>query len=129
MPVSAKQIIDQIEPYQGGHGEALWFLHTLDIADKHVVLVSVSTNIAKTVQLQMTPELTEFSVLFSAPGLKEGAVLGEVSGNSEANQRINFTFDIAFGQSGRFEGEPVVETLTKLSDFVERIVNYFAGLF
>jgi hypothetical protein len=102
MPISAKQIIDQIEPYKSGQGEPLWFLHTIDIADKHVVLVSVCANVAKTVQLQLTPELTEFSVIFSAPGLKEGDVLGEVSGNSEANQRINFSFDIAFGQPGRF---------------------------
>lgn len=128
MPVDAKKIIDQIAPYQGGNGEVLWFLHLLDIADKHIVLISIAPNLATTVELKLTPEPTEFSFVLPV-GLKEGEVLGEVAGNCEADQRINFAFDIAFGHPAKLKGKSVFETLQYLAHSVETIVNHFGELF
>jgi hypothetical protein len=129
MPVAAKEIIDSIKPYEGG-SDALWALHSLDVTDKHRLLITVGAQLATTMQLKLSPEPTEFSMLFRAPrGLEEGDVLGEVSGNSEADQRINFSFDIAFGKPDGFAGEPVVETLTYMTRMFEAIVSHFEGLF
>jgi len=129
MPIAAKEAIDRIAPYQGGN-DALWALHSLDVTDKHRLLITVGTQLANTTQLTLSPEPTEFSVLFRVPcGLEEGNVLGEVSGNSETNQRINFGFDIAFGQPDGLAGESVVETLNDMAQMIAAIINHFDGLF
>jgi hypothetical protein len=127
MPVAAKQIIDRIEPY-GGANNPLWALHLLDIADKHRLLVAVGTKVANQngMQFQLSPEPTQFSVLVDSPALKEGDVLGEVSGNSEAQQRISFNFDVAFGEPDLLAGEPIVETLEYMTQMVEAILNHFS---
>lgn len=124
MPAAAKEIIDRIAPYQGGN-DALWVLHLLDITDKHRLLITIGAQMAQTAQLKLSPEPTEFSVLFHSPELKEGDILGEVSGNSELDHRINFGFDIAFGQPVSLAGEPVVPTLTYMTQMVETIVAHF----
>lgn len=126
---AAKKFIDEMEPYGGGHMEALWILHTMNNADKHRLLMSIGTNIGKSHQLKLSPEATEFSVLFSAPTLEEGTVLGEVSGDSETDHRINFTFDIAFGEPEAIMGEPVTPVLTKLAEIVEAIIIHFESNF
>ena len=127
MPVNAKKIIDQIAPY-GGANNGLWALHTLDLTDKHRLLITIQTNIAKTAQLTLSSEPTEFAVLFEAPKLADGNIIGEVSGNSEANQRIKFTFDIALGEPEFLAGEPVVPTLNYLAEMVESIIVHFESL-
>jgi hypothetical protein len=125
----AIKVFDLIEPYGGGHGQMLWVLHTLNNADKHRLLVSVGSNIARTVQLTMSPGPRTFSALMLAPGLHEGLVLGEVEGNTEPDNHIKFTFDIAFGEPEILEGKYVVPTLTYIAGMVETIVNHFAEKF
>ncbi len=127
----AIKVFDRIEPYDGGNGRLLWALHTLNNADKHRLLVSVGSNIARTVQLTMGPSPVPrtFSALMLAPGLEEGYILGEVEGNTEPNNYIKFSFDIAFGEPEILEGEYVVPTLTYMAGMVESIVNYFATNF
>ena len=125
----AVKVFDLIEPYGGGHGQLLWVLHTLNNADKHRLLVSVGSNIARTVQLTMSPTARMYSALMLAPGLQEGLVLGEVEGNTEPDNHIKFTFDIAFGEPEILEGKYVVPTLTYIAGMVETIVNHFAEKF
>jgi hypothetical protein len=125
----AIKVFDLIEPYGGGHGQMLWVLHALNNADKHRLLVSVGSNIARTVQMTLSPTPRMFSALLLAPGLQEGLVLGEVEGNTEPDNHIKFTFDIAFGEPEILEGEYVVPTLTYLAGMVETIVNHFAENF
>jgi hypothetical protein len=97
----------------------------LDITDKHRLLITIGAQMAQTAQFKLSPEPTEFSVLFHSPELREGDILGEVSGNSESDHRINFGFDIAFGQPVSLAGEPVVPTLTYMTQMVEAIVAHF----
>jgi hypothetical protein len=125
----AVKVFDLIEPYGGGHGQMLWVLHTLNNADKHRLLVSVGSNIARTVQMTLSATPRMFSALVHAPGLQEGLVLGEVEGNTEPDNHIKFTFDIAFGEPEILEGEYVVPTLTYFAGMVETIVNHFAENF
>jgi hypothetical protein len=125
----AVEVFSQIEPYCGGHGQMLWVLHSLNNADKHRLLVSVGSNIARTVQMTLSPTPRMYSALIHAPGLQEGLVLGEVGGNTEPDNHIKFTFDIAFGEPEILEGEYVVPTLTYMAGMVETIVNHFAENF
>jgi hypothetical protein len=125
----AIKVFDLIEPYGGGHGKMLWALHTLNNADKHRLLVSVGSNIARTVQLTMSPGPRMYSALLLAPGLEEGLVLGEVEGNTEPNNHIKFTFDIAFGEPEILQGQYVVPTLTYMAGMVETIIGHFAEKF
>jgi hypothetical protein len=77
----------------------------------------------------LSPGPTEFSVLFHSPELKEGGLLDEGSGNSEADHRTNFGVAIAFGQTERLAGEPVVATLSYMTQMVETIVTHFGNSF
>jgi hypothetical protein len=129
MPPEAKKLIDLIEPYEGGHGNDLWYLHALNNTDKHRLLMSVSGNVAQQVMLSLSPEGNRFTTLVSCPGLNEGDILGSVSGNSEGQQRIQFTFDIAFSQPDSIAGEPVLQTLEYLAHMVETIVRDFKARF
>ena len=38
--VLLETIVDRIQPYKGGNGDALWCLHRLNIADKHRLLIA-----------------------------------------------------------------------------------------
>jgi hypothetical protein len=127
----AIEVFNRIEPYGGGQGESLWILHSLNNADKHRLLVSVGSNIGRTVQINLNSPKTpkKISALMLAPRLEEGYVLGEIEGNTEPHNHLKFTFDIAFGQPEVLEGEFVVPTLDFMARYVESIVNYFAANF
>jgi hypothetical protein len=58
--------------------------------------------------------------------MEKGAPLYSVKGNFETDQRVNFTFDIAFGEPKVFKGQLLVKTLSELTDLVESIVMSFA---
>jgi hypothetical protein len=129
VPPEAKELMDFMQPYLGGDGNDLWYLHTLNNADKHRLLMTISANIAKEVVFTLSPEGNTFSTMVDSPGLKEGDVLGSISGNSEGEQRIKFAFDIAFGQPNSIAGEPVLQTLEYLAHMVETIVETFKARF
>jgi hypothetical protein len=143
MPQSAKDRIDAFKPYLGGDNR-LWNLHQLDIVDKHRLLATTATIVTKMgfeVDAAWVEDSLKGIIKFS-PGafpnqvvylpapkplfpMKKGALLYRVAGNHETNKRINLTFDIAFGESEIFAGNLLIETLTELTDLVERIVTSF----
>lgn len=126
MPPEAKKLIDSIEPYGGGYGDDLWILHTLNNADKHRLLMPVTVNIGQEVVFSCGPNpgraFTTFSTLVQAPGLNEGDVLGSASGNSEGEQKIKFTFDIAFSYPDTVAGENERHELAAVL-FVAKVLN------
>jgi hypothetical protein len=121
----AKKFIDSIEPYGGGDGNDLWILHSLNNTDKHRLLMAIAVNLAQQVVFSLSPEGNTFTTMVDTPGLNEGDVLGSTSGNSEGQQRIKFTFDIAFGKPDSIAGEPVLRTLEYMAYMVETIVETF----
>ena len=129
VPPAAKALMDSMEPYYGGDGNDLWYLHTLNNADKHRLLMTISANIAKEVVFTLSPGGNTFSTMVDSPGLNEGDILGSISGNSEGEQRIKFTFDIAFGQPDSIAGEPVLRTLEYMAHMVGTIVSIFEARF
>jgi hypothetical protein len=89
----------------------------------------VSVNLAKQVVFSMSPEGNTFTTIIDTPGINEGDILGSVSGNSEGQQRINFTFDIAFGKPDEIAGEAVLSTLEYLAHLVGLVVETFNSKF
>jgi hypothetical protein len=144
MPQSAKDRIDTFKPYLGGDNR-LWELHQLDIIDKHRLLMITATTVSKIGfeidsaffeatfkgMFKLPPgAIPKQTVYFSAPEplfpMEKGALLYAVKGNFEADKRVDFTFDIAFGEPEIFKGQLLVKTLSELADMVESIVLSFA---
>ena len=129
---SAIDAIDASEPYQGAKGAGFWVLHYLDIADKHHALLTPLVNV------------TEAS--FTMPGfwergyrgvggvsfpnfgkpLKDGDVVA--TRESEMDNDINLTLDVAFTEPELIEGRAVIKTLQRLADLVDKLILSFRPL-
>lgn len=141
----ATKLIDALEPYKGGKGEPLWRLSELDNADKHRVLLTgglyyKSFSPVPTIQalmraqgapsdlvqaLSRIPNLLPRDRLFP---LKVGDVLYVGPPEMEANPKMNFRFDIALNEAGIAEGQPIVEFLQQMAQFVGLVVDCFSPL-
>ena len=147
MRQDAIKAIDAIEPYGGGAGEILWHLHTLDIIDKHKLLIAVgSTNglqsmapsrIAAVKRRFLGVKLDTYTpaqdaILFRTEPterifpLKTGDVLTVIP-KSEVNEHMNFTFEIAFGEPEIVKGRPVIETLHHMAEIIRELIRTFVN--
>ena len=126
MSTEAKRAIDRLKPYGGGNN-LLWALHLLDITDKHRLLAPVGTMISRdgSIRLKLSPEPTDFNIYLNPEPLREGNVVGEVSGDSGSENRIFYSFDIAFEQPQLLAKQPVLDTLRTMGQTVEAIIDYF----
>lgn len=129
MAQSAIDAIDATESYQGGKGAGLWVLHYLDIADKHHAL--------------LTPLINVTGASFTIPGfwergyrgvggvsfpkfgkpLKDGDVIA--TRETEMDNDMNLSLDVAFTEPEVIEGKPVIETLQRLVDLVDNLILNF----
>jgi hypothetical protein len=143
MPQEIKKRIDAFKPYGGGN-DLLWELHHLDIVDKHRLLVTTATIVTK-MGFEIDTDFVEAAfkgllklppgavpkqtINFPAPKplfpLEKGALLYGIKGNFEVNERVNLTFDIAFGEPEVITSKPIVPALVELSNLVESIVLAF----
>jgi hypothetical protein len=139
-PVEA---ISAIEPYGGGKGETLWRLHSLNIVDKHQLLIPVLGRyggfIHNSLVDRMWEEKGEVSPFKNMPPLllrvnpefsqlKVGAILFADLPDAKVNQNMQFKFDIAFNEPGIAQGEPVLPTLQGMHDFVKNVITDLGGL-
>src|ERR1039457_2779872 len=137
------EAIERIEPYQGGKGFILSYIHQLDIIDKHHMLLTVgSMNRSHTMAPSsierykrsgigwdgMTPEQESVAFMTEAIGvqfpLKTGGKLATVA-LSEVNENMYFPFEIAFGEPKVIEGKPVLETLHQGAGLIRDIIKDF----
>lgn len=137
--------IDGLNPYRGGNDE-LWRLHKLNNVDKHRVLITAgsafrSVNLGAHLSREMhrsiasSPMGEKFAGLpqldaFFRPAdrmfpLKQGDELFIDGPDAELNEKLEFRFEIAFGEQGIAFDEPIVETLTSLVTLVEGILPKF----
>jgi hypothetical protein len=121
MPPAAKRAIDNTQPYGGGN-DALWGLHQLSIRDKHKLLILVGHKIG-TFSIPLSPEAREITFAFPAP-FEEGAILGALPGEQEANQHMQFAFDIELGEPPAFAGYSIGEIFGYLVQMVKAIVAH-----
>jgi len=149
MPQAAVDAIDATKPYKGGN-DALWRLHRLNNIDKHRLLVTVggsfsSFNVGAHVignllkggiamHLGLKPgTVLPIPNLYLSPKdkmfpLKVGSELFTDMPGAEVNYQMDFRIEVAFGEPGICEGEPLLETLKNMLDLVGNVVTSFAPL-
>lgn len=139
----AIRLLRALKPYKGGC-EPLWWLHKLNIEDKHHLLVPIGAAI-ETVGLHLTlhtpwGESLQAPRFIGRPGptdqrfvhipLEDGMELNRATRASMGNDialdmDYSYTFDIAFYKTGVLEGESLFPTVMQLADFIERILEIF----
>jgi hypothetical protein len=149
MRQDAKDAIDKIQPYEGGAGKILWRLHSLDIIDKHKVLIagastnpyhSMSPSKVKTIKdgfLGMrgmshwdtyTPadnaRLFQVETAHRHLPLKTGDKILTIP-NAEVNEDMYFSLEIAFREPKVVAGQSIIQTLMQMYQFVSSIVMNF----
>lgn len=139
----AIKAIEDIEPYEGGRGQILAYIHGLDIIDKHHVLLTVgSMNRLHTMppdeiasykksfgigDHDFTPLhasrvfLTESAWKFP---LKTGDELLRVP-LAQVDENMYFPFEVAFGEPEIIKGKPIVETLHQAAKVIRDIIREF----
>ncbi len=148
-PKAAVDLIKKAKPYDGGN-DALWRLHQLDIADKHKLLIAVGSAHRNVIvdfgAIHRNSIASHFGVdpseIPSAPiairpadrqfPLKDGAEVFRMATavrGSDMDMNPQFTFEIAFGEGEIVKGEPLLETLHELVQFVEGFIKLFPPLF
>lgn len=142
---AAVATLDALTPYKGGN-DALWQLHKLNNVDKHRVLitagsafqgVNIGAHLSREMQKQIaaSPLTDKFANvppldLFIRPAdrmfpLKAGDELFIDGPDSEPNEKLEFRFEVAFGEQGIAFGVPIIETLASLVNLVESIPPKF----
>jgi hypothetical protein len=145
----ALRCIRASEAYRGGKGEAAWYLHHLDIEDKHRVEYALGFDLSSlTLALPRFPVFDVFTAeqtaaiqrmsaemmnkIFWRPTdnlfpLKPGDVLQ--TGPPEPANDPKFRLDIAFAEPEIVQAQPVLPLLTQFLQATEALVETFASLF
>jgi hypothetical protein len=128
----ADLIVNVIEPYEGGNGEAIFALHELNILDKHMLLlpvVQVGVVHGMSLQDDRGHEWTNLTVLaedgrvyFSNIPLEDGSEI-KVTDNGKPTVTIFFDKGLV-----PVENKPVLPTLIQLAQIVSDIVKQFERL-
>lgn len=115
-------ILDQIKPYKGGD-DALWGLHSLDIMDKHLLVIPALAFISLAhVDLKWGGfEMIDCSYLAEA-GCKI-RMAGGPADELHITNKGNPSVEVVFGQGQPFQMEPVIPVLHQLSQLVSRCVD------
>jgi hypothetical protein len=122
----------------------LWRLHRLNIIDKHRLLLTVGSAFAavdlgaemmrlmRDAMRESMPDLPPISdlKLLVRPAdrlfpLKVGDELYIGGVDHPVNPAMEFRFDVALGESGVVDGEPLIETLQQMVDAVDGLVAGF----
>jgi hypothetical protein len=113
------RLIKAMKPYQGGD-DRFWWLHRLDIWDKHRVLVPA---VVFADSIGGWGELDARYLVDTGGILEDRAPLYRVPAAERDLPNVNmnpqFTYEIAFGKTEVTEGEPVLELLNVLLDLVD----------
>jgi len=145
----AVKAIDALAPYRGGD-ETLWRLHKLNQVDKHRSIVTVGTAYrsvdlggymlrhaldAMPADSPMRAGLREIAdgkqlQAFFKPAdrmfpLKAGDVLFIGGSGEDIDEKLEFRFDIGFGEPGIVEGDPLLDTLKEIAGHVRSIAISF----
>jgi hypothetical protein len=82
----------------------------------------------------MIPFISLRQAFMTSSKTRQVAQVGDVvfvgmPGDEKVNQKLQFTFDIAFNELGIIEGKSVIETIDEMIKLVEGIVISFAPFF
>lgn len=122
-----KLIVDSIQTYRGGNGDALYALNDLNIEDKHMLLTPM-ISVSRIWDVQYIhrnghPGRSEFSAGGGTNAPTNIQFRSDSSiGVREITNHGKATFDVFFGK-GAFHGQPLVPTLRELSQLVSATVE------
>lgn len=137
----AERFIRRLKPYKGGN-KALWILHELDALDKHSGIITTSGANAATVAQIEIPIIgigsgsisigavlpgQRAAVVVPAPmpraigALKDGMEILRAPADFSAD--IDISYNVTFAETKIADGDPVVETVIQLAEFVERVLK------
>lgn len=126
IPGSKKLFLEKIRP-DNGRDERLWRFNSLDNLDKHNLIIPTVTVVT----------VDNINARFGGTMMSNCAMGGDAAGEmkmilSAAPIAIDHGFqtavDVKFGKGTAFEDEPVVPTLTQISDLVSKTVKEFGAL-
>jgi hypothetical protein len=115
-------IIDRIKPYRGGN-DTLYALHSLDIMDKHRLLIPV---ISVSALVNVKAEDDRHNVFqFARVAVGQGGKLNIVrnSDNIDITNQGQPALAVILGKGTGFAGKPVIPTLHQLSQLVSGILQ------
>jgi len=105
-------IVDVIQLYPGGNGSDLQFLHDLDIADKHTVLLSTVIRLSNVTVMIPEIRMQISGVVFESDRYGWFSVDDGMTHVIDYNS--NPTFEICFERGQPFEGRGIIDTLNML---------------
>lgn len=122
MSDAAKREIDASKPYGGGTDELYW-LHTLNISDKHHELLVTMVSISGAQVLMPRWYKPRFRFYNFRTPVKDGDVILTCEPGFDEN--VNFGLDVAFGEPEVVKGKPILELLYQTTDFVDGLIVRF----
>lgn len=117
MSLNAVKVIDSLQPYKDGVGDALWRIHKLDTIDKHRLLITVSG-----MSLLYGDDFGKVLVLETSRPDFIGIFQREVDENP------NLASSKPFAKAKVTKGDPLLPTLHQFIEFVDNIVSNFLPL-
>ena len=120
MQPSIVTAIQSEKPYKGGN-DVLWAIHSLDIVDKHHLLLAVGF-VSSHFRVRGT-----FDVPLSGwfP-IKEGEDIVTITHEVQPEEQLEFAFDVILGEFGIFQGKPLLEALSTMFNVVENLISDFS---
>jgi hypothetical protein len=137
------EVVRKVNPCKSGQ-PLLWILHRLDIVDKHRRIVTCHLThhsvfvrdamrqlLTETGYADMLPVLELRPAFFASHRTGRRAQVGDMlfsapPGYDKVNEKLHFTFDIAFDEPGTIEGKSVVETIDEMLKLIEGFLPSFA---
>jgi len=121
-----------------GKHDLLLALHQLDIIDKHRLLPAVSHVVngwgfdLDTAEMKaIFPGFATRTFTVPIPitesmlGFELGDIVATIPGNTESQEDIYLTFEIAFGEPEVIKGRPLVKTLREIRDLINNLGRIF----
>jgi len=121
-------LLDTITPDSGaGEYNPLLSLHTLDIADKHKLIIPVISKMTiRGVAAEGGGSTMENTTIVMKPGIKTRMMQIFGDGHMKVTDHGKATIEIAFQEPGALEGEAVVPAIHQLSQLVSRVIDAIA---
>lgn len=139
----AIRAVDAIRPYRGGN-DLLWQLSRLNNIDKHRLLLTVGSaykafNITPSIQSSWRETAPDWAKNITIPPiiirpadrlfpLKAGDKLFAGAADAELDVKMQFAFEIAFGEPQIIQGEPLIKTVHEFANLVDSIIPVFEPL-
>lgn len=137
VPRDVLRMIDDVEPYKGGLGHALWQLNELSKIDKHRLLVGTASTFGGISIREIFAEhaeqlgipLSGFPDVFVRPAdgdrqLKVGDALFE-EGISVGNSERRFSFVVKFSPAGIADEKPAINALADIANLAISTIRKF----